>query len=69
MSDARITALEEETAYLRKVVEELSDVIARQDLDLSKQAHRVKMLMEREAERELESGGSAIMTDQRPPHY
>lgn len=69
MSDTRTTALEEETAHLRKVVEELSDVIARQDLELSKLTHRVQMLMEREAEREVDSGGVAVMADQRPPHY
>ncbi|MCI2400587.1 SlyX family protein [Aliiroseovarius subalbicans] len=69
MSETRITTLEEEIAHLTKMVEELSDVVARQDQELSKMAHRVKMLMEREAERELDAGGSAVMTDQRPPHY
>jgi len=69
MTQARITALEEEIAHLSRVVEDLSGVIARQDTDISRLSHRVQMLMEREAERELDAGGSAPLADQRPPHW
>ncbi len=69
MSNARITKLEEEVAHLTRVVEELSDVIARQDTALSRLSHRVQMLMEREAEREMDAGGSVPLADQKPPHW
>jgi SlyX protein len=67
--DERITALEETVAHLVKVVDELSEVIARQDRELERLVRRQQMLLEREAERELETGGSAPLADQRPPHW
>lgn len=69
MSHDRLTQLEETVAHLTKQVEELSDVIARQDLELSKMTHRVQMLMEREAQREAGGTGGVILGDERPPHY
>ncbi|MEJ1992791.1 MAG: SlyX family protein [Maritimibacter sp.] len=48
MSD-RILALEEQLAYLTRTVEELSDVIARQDREIDRLTSRQQMLMEREA--------------------
>ncbi|MFY0690710.1 MAG: SlyX family protein [Paracoccaceae bacterium] len=65
----RITQLEEETAHLTKTVEELSDIVARQERELTLLTNRVRMLMEREAERELDAGGTVPLADQRPPHY
>jgi SlyX protein len=67
--NARITALEETVAHLSKVVEELSDVIARQDREIDRLSHRVTMLMEREADRELDTGGAIPLADQKPPHW
>jgi SlyX protein len=67
--DERITALEEQLAYLTRMVEELSDVIARQDREIDRMARHQQMLMEREAARELETGGSIPLADQRPPHW
>ncbi|NNK79714.1 MAG: SlyX family protein, partial [Litoreibacter sp.] len=55
----RITQLEEETAHLTKTVEELSDIVARQEREITLLTNRVRMLMEREAERELDAGGTA----------
>lgn len=69
MDTERETRLEEQVAHLTKTVEELSDVIARQDAELSKLAHRVQMLMAREAEREAAGSGGVILGDERPPHY
>lgn len=69
MSDTRLTQLEETVAHLTKQVEELSDVIARQDVELAKMTHRVQMLMEREAQREAGGTGGVILGDERPPHY
>lgn len=67
MSD--ITQLEEQIAHLTKTVEDLSDVVARQEGELRLLTNRVRMLMEREAERELDTGGAAVLSDQPPPHY
>ena len=62
-------ALEEQIAHLVKTVEDLSDVVARQDGEVARLTRRVEMLMAREAERELETGGSLPLADQKPPHY
>ncbi len=69
MTQDRITQLEETIAHLTRQVEELNEVVARQDTDLSKMTHRVKMLMEREAQRESAGTGGVILGDERPPHY
>lgn len=62
-------ALEEQIAHLTRTVEELSDVVAGQQDDISRLTKRVRMLMEREAGREQAGGGSAVFGDERPPHY
>ena len=67
MSDT--TALEEQLAHLTRTVEDLSDIVARQETEISRLTHRVKMLMEREATREMDTGGSIPLADQRPPHW
>jgi SlyX protein len=61
--------LEEQIAHLTKTVEELSDVIARQDTELVLLKRRVQMLLEREADREAAGTGGVVMGDERPPHY
>lgn len=61
--------LEEQIAHLTKTVEELSDVIARQDTEIALLQRRVKMLLEREADRESAGGGGVVIGDERPPHY
>lgn len=66
MSD--VTRLEEEIAHLTRVVEDLSDVIARQDGEIARLAGRVEMLMRREAEREA-ALGDAPEANQPPPHW
>lgn len=67
MSDQ--TNLEETLAHLTRTVDDLSDIVARQEDEISRLNHRVKMLMEREATREMDGGGSIPLADQRPPHY
>ena len=61
--------LEEKIAHLTRTVEELSDVVARQDTDIALLKRRVQMLLEREANREQDGGGGVVMGDERPPHY
>lgn len=69
MSDTRIQTLEEKIAELLKTTDELSDVIARQEREISVLTHRVTMLMQREGEREAQGGGGVVLGDERPPHY
>ncbi len=61
--------LEEKLAYLTRTVDELSDVLATQQRDIDRLERRVAMLMQREAEREHDGGGSVLFGDQKPPHY
>lgn len=66
---ADITALEEQIAHLTRTVEELSDIVARQETELALATRRIAMLMEREAAREMDAGGTVPLSDQRPPHW
>ncbi|WP_147107755.1 SlyX family protein [Tateyamaria sp. syn59] len=61
--------LEEEIAHLQRSVDELSDVVARQETEIALLTRRVQMLMEREAQREADGGGGVVIGDERPPHY
>lgn len=61
--------LEEQIAHLTRTVEDVSDVVARQERALDTLTRRVQMLMEREAARAAEGGGGIITGDERPPHY
>ena len=64
-----LTHLEEQIAHLTKTVEDLSDIVARQETELTMATRRLAMLMEREAGRELDGGGTVPLADQRPPHW
>ncbi len=61
--------LEEEIAHLTRTVEELSDVVARQEAEITTLNRRVHMLMQREGERDAEATGGVVIGDERPPHY
>lgn len=61
--------IEEQLAHLTRTVEELSDIVARQDTEIQILKRRVKMLLEREADRESAGSGGVVMGDERPPHY
>ena len=65
----RITALEETTAHLTRTIEELSDIVARQEGEIERLTRRVRMLMEREAQREADGSGGVVLGDERPPHW
>jgi len=49
-----MNTLEEHIAHLTRTVEELSDVVARQDQEIAQLTRRVAMLMQREADRAVE---------------
>lgn len=64
-----ITHLEEQIAHLTRTVDDLSDIVSRQENEIAVATRRLAMLMEREAGREMDAGGSVPLADQRPPHY
>lgn len=61
--------LEEQIAHLLRSVDDLSDVVARQETEIAILTRRVHMLMQREGERESASGASVVIGNERPPHY
>ncbi|GAA6208578.1 SlyX family protein [Cognatishimia sp. WU-CL00825] len=61
--------LEEQIAHLSRTVEEISDVVARQDTEIAQLTRRVTLLLEREAHREASAGDSVTIGNERPPHY
>ncbi|WP_273687224.1 SlyX family protein [Ketogulonicigenium vulgare] len=67
-TDNTQTLLEEKIAHLTRMVEDLSDVIHRQDQELVLLTRRVQFLIERDANREAELMDSPA-ADQRPPHW
>ncbi len=64
-----MTQIEETLAHLTRTVEDLSDVVARQEREIETLTRRVQMLLEREAERQSEGGGGVVIGDERPPHW
>ncbi|MRX49110.1 SlyX protein [Paracoccus sp. S-4012] len=67
--DGRLERIEAALAHALRAVEELSEVVARQDAELARLSRRVGQLLEREAEREADAGGTIPIADQRPPHW
>lgn len=65
----QIYELEERIAHLMRAVDDLSDVVARQQAEIDRLTRRVEMLMQREAEREAAQSGGVILGDERPPHW
>lgn len=65
----RTTRLEEQVAHLTRVLEDLSETVARQEAAIGQMQRRIAMLVEREAEREADAGAAIPLADQRPPHW
>lgn len=61
--------LEERIAHLTQAVDDLSDVVSRQQTEIMMLTRRVQLLMEREAEREADTASSIFLGDEAPPHY
>ncbi|PWE30982.1 SlyX family protein [Pararhodobacter marinus] len=66
---SRIEDLEERIAHLIRTVDDLSDIVRAQGAQIDRLTYRTGMLMEREAEREADSGTQIPLADQRPPHW
>ena len=67
--DDRLTLAEERIAHLTRVMDDLSDIVARQEGQIERLSRRLMLLMEREAEREADGAGSIPLADQKPPHW
>ena len=67
--DTRIDDIEERLAHLIRQGDDLSEVVAAQARRIELLERRVALLMDREAEREAEGGGSLPMSDAPPPHW
>ena len=63
-----IEALEEQIAHLTRAMEDLSDVVAKQDTELRHLTQLVESLGKKIQGQDSESGG-IIFSDERPPHY
>lgn len=62
--------IEEQLAHLTKAMDDMSDVVARQDTEIALLTRRVEILMSREATREADgNSGSIPLADQKPPHW
>lgn len=61
--------LEEQIAHLTRTLDDMSDVIARQDREIARLRRQVDNLVLREAEREAAETGGIVLGDERPPHY
>lgn len=68
-TDDRLAKVEEALAHVTRLAEELSEVVARQEGQIARLTRRVGLLLDREAERELDAGGTIPLADQRPPHW
>ncbi|MBC7163401.1 MAG: SlyX family protein [Roseovarius sp.] len=64
-----MTAIEERLAHLIRAVDDLSDVVARQDREIAWLRAQVARLARREAERARDGEGGIVLGDERPPHY
>ncbi|WP_299689076.1 SlyX family protein [uncultured Tateyamaria sp.] len=64
-----MTQLEERIAHLERAVEDLSDVVARQDAEIARLIRQADILIKREAERDAAGTGGVVIGDERPPHY
>ena len=62
-----LTPLEERIAHLTRAMDDLSEVVARQEREIALLTRRVQMLMEREGEREAQ--GLRDVPIDRPPHW
>ena len=62
-------AAQERIAHLERTLADVSDEVARQAGALEALERRVAMLLQREAERAYDSGGSVPLADRAPPHW
>ncbi|MCC5999994.1 MAG: SlyX family protein [Pararhodobacter sp.] len=65
----RLNACEERIAHLLRAVDDLSDMVRAQGVQIDRMQRQLGQMIEREAAREMETGGGVPLSDQRPPHW
>ena len=68
MTDNRITELETKIAYQEHTIQELNDVVYRQQLQIDKVEVMCRHLMDR-IQSMAETSGGVSDANERPPHY
>jgi len=61
--------IEERLAHLIRAVDDLSEVVARQDREIDALRAQMAYLARREADRAREGEGGIVFGEERPPHY
>ncbi len=69
MTESRVTRLEENLAHQALVIEELNEVVTRQQAEIDTLTRQVALLIQRAAEQEVETASSVALADQVPPHW
>jgi SlyX protein len=64
----QLATIEEKLAHLERAVNELSDVVARQQKELDRATDRHQRLLDKLSSMESEWGPSAT-AEEKPPHY
>ena len=64
-----MTEIEERLAHLIRAVDDLSEVVARQDREIDRLNTQVAWLARREQDRAREGEGGIVLGEDRPPHY
>ncbi|MEZ5676300.1 SlyX protein [Thalassovita litoralis] len=64
-----MTEIEEKLAHLIRMVDDLSDVVAKQQTTIDVMEKRVQMLMQRAAQQEADQGSYIYTGPEKPPHY
>ena len=61
--------LEEQIAHLTRTIDDLNEVVTRQQSEIADLTRKVDLLLTREAERVSQQDGGIFFGDERPPHY
>lgn len=61
--------VEEKIAHLERIVDDLSDMVARQQTEIDRLTRQVTALNARDPDREAEGRSHVVLGDERPPHY
>lgn len=69
MDKDRIVALEEQVTHQAVVIDDLSELVRSQGLQIDVMQARLDLLLQRAAASESEVAGSIPLSDQRPPHW
>ena len=64
-----MSEIEERLAHLIRAVDDLSEIVARQDGEIAKLRAQVDHLARREADRARDGEGGVVLGDSPPPHY